>query len=160
MIVRQNHVQTLENENKSALSMLHFAFSKRPGLLWPSIGCTTQKNHKKISIAHSKTETKTDPKLSPLIMEDQGACSIAIEDHDVNKTNTCIEMDGFENIAANTSVELMGVNVNLSHCSKSTLFSQASHINVDSNDKCLEALANLNLKIPHYKVKMTWCCIS
>ena len=88
---------------------------------------------------------------------DEDTDAIAIEDPVFDKNNTCMEMDDFDNIAANTPVELMGMNVNISQCSKSTLFSQACHEKVESNDKCLESLANLNLKTPHHKVKMTCC---
>ena len=67
MIVCQNHVQTLDNEKKSALSMLHFAFSKKSSNIGPNGGCATQKNAKKCYVSKSKNETKAVPKLSPLI---------------------------------------------------------------------------------------------
>ena len=91
---------------------------------------------------------------------DEGAGAIAIEDPMLDKTNTCKEMNDFENVAKSTSVELMGLNVNLNQCSQSTLFSQASHENIDSSDKCLESLADLNLKHSPRKPKITACWIS
>ena len=53
-------------------------------------------------------------KLSQVTAEKEGGGSITIEDHENTIANNCMEMDSFNNIAKNSSVLLIGMNVDLS----------------------------------------------
>ena len=119
-------MSTLDNEKKSAMSMLHFAFSKKPGILSPFIGCATSKKEKKHHASKTDKETNDIHKMSPLMVDDEDADAIAIEDPAIDQNDTCREMDDFENVAKSNSVQVTGTSANLSQFLQSTLFSQAS----------------------------------
>ena len=104
----------MDDEEKSVLSILPYAFSKIPRLVEPDVAYPPQKKISQYSLTIFQTKNMTVSRPSPLTAEHQGFGSFSIEDYANRKTSNCMEVDDFDNMAAHASVSLMDMKADLS----------------------------------------------